>query len=416
MDTAQTFFSFTDSALNIRMSGTELKLQWSPSPIAAEKNHRGGWDECWPTFRLFRPAEIREKGAYEFNLQVRGDTELLAQKQAAFDAFRSSIPGPVVSFVERFGSHQWTMLKLLHKTAAFELAQSNLVLTYCLANTTEFREIDPSPADILAASYSHGKQRAIAKWLGFPGSEAIVNLLKKITPEAAYPSILRRLKYALLSNEETMVLLSHHKRINAGLLELVVNPHLRSLSTPKLLTEVATNQDDEVAGTTAGLALDAIAIVQRIAPERKIRPFLSIAQVREFAQTINGEYIEHQRLQETAKRQGAAVHRRAIPQKGMFPPPPIPGTREIIPLVCATELKKEGQGQHNCVGFYTGRIRRGGIYIYRVMYPERATLSIIKGADGCWHRDQMEKAYNCQVRQSTKHFVDNWLAKYLISV
>lgn len=60
----------------------------------------------------------------------------------------------------------------------------------------------------------------------------------------------------------------------------------------------------------------------------------------------------------------------------LFPEPPIPGNDVIIPIETLLELRREGQVMRHCVASYEESIRRGTCYIYRVMAPERATLSI----------------------------------------
>lgn len=434
-------FEVTDGVLHINVPGTEMRIRWAPTALAEEKNSRGIWKQCWPAFRLLRPLEPSKKNGFEIDLHMTAsDADLLEQKKRAFDAFRASIPAEIVALVERFVSHQWALLELLaSEKASIDLARANPVLAYSLANNAEFRGTDPTPAAFQALCYCKRKQRWISKWLGFPDSEAMVRLLKKFTPEAVCPSLLRQLQFALKDRPQIMGLLAHHKSINAGLLELVMNPHLMPLVTPRLLAEIADNQDDELANTAASLLSEAMNILRQIAPGRQIAPFARMAQVREFSETTDAEYIEHQRLKEVSRlaaieararqeqeaargrRERAARRQRqrevdAAMRHRPFPPPPIPGVREIVPIANLEDLCAEGRVQHNCVGSYGGRVRKGKTYIYRVLYPERATLSIIKGADGCWHRDQLKKARNDQVRQSTKHFVDNWLAQNRLSV
>jgi hypothetical protein len=316
----------------------------------------------------------------------------------------------LVTLVERFGSHQWCLLKLLQEEkAAVDLAHSNLIMAYCLANNAEFRGTRQDAAGFQAICYSHRKQRVIAKWLGFPDSEAIVRLFGKIQPEAVYPSILRLLRGALTEDSQVLQLLSHHAQINTGMLELVTDHRSIAVITPKLLSEVENTPDEFSDALTAGMLRDSLNIVQQIAPGRRIVPFLRIARIREFAETTDAEYIEHEKRKE-------ANRLAAIETRERLPPPPIPGTSEIVPIMNLRELRVESKAQHNCVGSYALQIRKGKTYIYKVLYPERATLCIIKGADGCWYRDEIRRTHNREVRQSTKHIVDNWLAKYRLSV
>jgi hypothetical protein len=419
-------FLWQDGILRVNLPRAEMRIRWAPKPLAEERNIRGEWKQCWPTFRLLRPVAASPKPRFELDLQMaRRDAELLRQKTAAFDAFRASIPPEIGALVERFGSHQWNLLEMLgREQAAVDLAKSNLVLAYALANNAELRGTDPKPAAVQALCHCQRKQRWIAHWLGFPDSAAMVKLLQRIIPEDVYPSQLRRLKYAMEGRFRVMGLLAHQKSINAGVLDLVGNPHLAPLVTAKLLAEIAGHPDAELAGAIAAQLLRALELLQQLAPGRPVRPFTRIAQAREFGAAVAAEYIERERWREAGRPAAAAGpvrQRRGAKRPGrvklcdVFPPPPVPGIAEIIPIRNLEDLRAEGMAQHNCVGSYDKRIRKGETFIYKVLYPERATLSIVRGPDGCWHREELKKMRNRPVRQSTKTFVDNWLAKHLVS-
>jgi hypothetical protein len=99
-----------------------------------------------------------------------------------------------------------------------------------------------------------------------------------------------------------------------------------------------------------------------------------------------------------------------------FPRPPLPAVDEIVPLRRPEDLIAEGRQQRNCVASYIGRVAQGGIYIYRVLSPERATLSVVKLEDGCWHLDQLLGAGNRAVGAVTRQLVAAWLARYSIGL
>jgi hypothetical protein len=67
-----------------------------------------------------------------------------------------------------------------------------------------------------------------------------------------------------------------------------------------------------------------------------------------------------------------------LAQEGFFSPPlpGIPG--KIEPIASASELVDEGEEQGNCVASYAARVRSGNTFIYRVLHPERAILSVIQ--------------------------------------
>lgn len=127
---ATSCFEFVDNTLHIRIPRAEIRICWSAYPRAEEKSFRGAWKQYSPTFRILRPLSDQKKSPFE--LDVEGDnkaTQYQEQKQQVFNAFRSIIPAELVAIVERFGSHQWSLLKLLHaEQAAVDMARSNPVL------------------------------------------------------------------------------------------------------------------------------------------------------------------------------------------------------------------------------------------------------------------------------------------------
>jgi hypothetical protein len=429
-------FGFADGVLHIRQPGLEYKIRCRPDPYAEEKDYRGKWRECWPEFRLLKPQEDPYRRPFALDVAPSTDNaDLPAQKRDAFDAFRKEVNPEHVALVERFGSHQWSMIQLMHKVkAGVDLARANPVLAYCLANNSEFRESIDEAAHDLAVNHSHHKQRAIVEWLGFPGSEAVVRLFKRIIPEAAYPALIRRLRNALELDGNLLATLAHHDKINAGVLELVTDHHLAPYVAPKLLVEVANEPDELNEGSIAANLMHAIGIMRAAYPERPIRLFTRIAQVREFVEAVDAAYIAYQtRLEEERQAHQEAViqaqraARRANPRRrngcapGMprsviFPVPPIPGTDAIVPIDTNDELKKEGQLQHNCVGSYCNSVMSGVLYIYRVLRPERATLSIIRGAGGAWRLSELKKDRNYSVHPATVNTVKQWLEAHRISL
>lgn len=91
-----------------------------------------------------------------------------------------------------------------------------------------------------------------------------------------------------------------------------------------------------------------------------------------------------------------------------FPVPPLPGTAAIVALDHPRLIVEEGEQQRNCAGSYVARVRRGGLYIYRVLEPSRATLSILK-RDGRWRVDQLEGPRSSPVPPETRKAVLVWL-------
>lgn len=90
-----------------------------------------------------------------------------------------------------------------------------------------------------------------------------------------------------------------------------------------------------------------------------------------------------------------------------FEESPVPGTEFIVPLTSSEELLQEGEEQDNCVAGYSQAVIRGSCYIYRLLAPERATMSLVKDQES-WGLREMSLRGNCPVSQATTAAVENW--------
>jgi len=420
-------FSYCDGELRVVAPLATYRLRWLPEAKAEELLVAPDrWKACWPDFRLLKPAADSDDEDSD-----SGDN---ASRAAAFSAFRAEILPAVVSAVERFSSHQWPMLEMLAKQPlSIDLATSNPALAFALANNNAFRRTRIDAAGFQAAAYSLRKQRWILEWLGFPGTAAMVKLFKRIPPQAVSPSLLRRLRNAVEASPGIIDMLAHIRPLNEAVLGLAVNMQLRDLISPELLLEVAQTDYDEGEMTPGDIVLSGMATLNEIQSLRRLTsPFTSLAQVHRFQQKVDAEYQQYLVAQEAARqaaqealerqqeqqrvRRASARKARAQAVARSFPPPPIPGTVTIIPLASRGELQEEGWQQSNCVATYATRVLSGDCYIYRVTAPERATLSIVYRADGCWRRSELKGHRNRAVRAETIRVVDAWLRKYRVSV
>jgi hypothetical protein len=109
-------------------------------------------------------------------------------------------------------------------------------------------------------------------------------------------------------------------------------------------------------------------------------------------------------------RRRRATQRQGVGPARPLPPPPFPGNADIVPITTWDDLKLEGKAQHNCAGTYALGVSTTKFYIYRVLRPERATLSITKRRNR-WVVDQLKAACNRYVSGTTILAVQTWLYK-----
>jgi hypothetical protein len=419
-------FAVHDGALHVQASGWDIEFQWSPEPLARERStNTQVWQACWPEFRLIRPiAAAHDHELTSLDMQAPTNQATVAlQKATAFTDFRTMVGEKVAVLAERFRSHQWPLLVLLHEQPlAHDLAANNPVLAYCLAHNSDFRDTAPDVAARLAILHAVHKQRAILDWLGFPATEAMVRLLRKIGPEAASPMELRILRNRLKDDPSVIKLLAHVPCINAGVLGLIINPSLTPLITPKLLLEVAHNDQDFDLGHTPDRLFGSLALLRNVAQPLPTRPFTSLAQIDHFETECDNVYRAELERRDTEladwrKQNKRTAKRTTVSRVRPFPPPPISGIPGIVPLTTAGDVRTEGVAQTNCVGRYVSLVRGGQYYIYRVETPQdRATLAIVRGPDGDWRRADLKGPHNQKVHKSTVVFVESWLAQYRLSV
>lgn len=105
--------------------------------------------------------------------------------------------------------------------------------------------------------------------------------------------------------------------------------------------------------------------------------------------------------------------RKALVMEGQrrFPEPPIPGSAAIHPILSEEDLQAEGRLMGHCVASYANQVRRGESYIYRLLYPERATLELQRRGTR-FMLAQFKAARNQQPRPDAWEVVNQWLKEH----
>lgn len=97
-----------------------------------------------------------------------------------------------------------------------------------------------------------------------------------------------------------------------------------------------------------------------------------------------------------------------------FPKPPLDAFQssklEIHPILSPRELYSEGIRMRNCLPGYAARIVEGTAYAYRILYPERATLLVLKTSSG-WQPSQIKTCANGTPKSTTLKLVQAWIGK-----
>ena len=99
-----------------------------------------------------------------------------------------------------------------------------------------------------------------------------------------------------------------------------------------------------------------------------------------------------------------------------FPPPPVPGLPGVVEsLDSAEQLVLEGRRHSNCVASCAPRVREGRVSIYRVLQPQRATLSLVRTETGRWEIGELKASRNRPVTEQTRDLVEQWLGDWTLN-
>jgi len=277
---------------------------------------------------------------------------------------------------------------------ALDLVRTNLALGVCVACAGRWDTLR-GDANELTVRLLRMRRREACAALGFPGTEATVRLLAKILPEACSVALLMRLRRKLAEPGlgET---LRHFPVIGEKALFLAAYWLWGGSVSFPLFREMERQSDGETLPEYGSLLADTIQMRERFS--RNGRPFRSLAEVKRC----------HHRLV-TGMYYGA----NGIDYWGLdlkFPPPPFPGTETILALDSPGLLIDEGREQRHCVAIKAEEVASGQMYVYRILAPERATLSIIRTGTG-WALGELRGPANRPVAEQTKQFVNNWFLR-----
>jgi hypothetical protein len=418
---AEPGISFSNGALRLVKDSMELRITALPVPHAVMRRGRGSrWDPFVPEFRLihpYRPVKVKtgpvkkpgpaDQLSFDFydDTVDRDPLRVLTpaqRRKRAFDQFRFSLAKPVARVLEPFRTHQWALLVLLHHDpGALELAEANPALAFVLAQKMKAdREL------IAALRCSSMRQRDLLEVLGLPAAAAAVNLFRKIDPSSLngdnWPDIVRVLHEELAGGKSR---LNHLPSINSGVVEILADPRASGAATPTLLSEVAMDRSENYRGRVVHMITSTLRMQNEMRAGNRCQQFPSLARLR----SVHDEVSENYRRR---VRQLIDANEHA---NDPFFSPPVPGIAgRIEPITSAAGLVDEGEEQGNCVASYAAQVAAGHTFIYRVLHPERATLSIVlKTPFGGWEIGELETKFNTDASEETEAYVQAWLDRHL---
>lgn len=421
-----TIFRFKDKQLFIRQIDTcDYKIRVWPRPVAeCMEYNKSRWERCYPGFRLInypprKPKKKNDPNQLELSMDLRPpEPNPIETKKDAYEQLRQTLPTGYAMALASFKSHQWNMIVFLSFHGRFyELIRSNPALAFTLANRREFNW-RVYRKEIKLEDLTGMKQTDLLELVGLPGIKNVVQITKKIHPSSVTPKLVETLQKCL-RKEDIVKKLSHLKKINAGVLSLMqYNQDIRSMVTPQLLEEISTNRSNNHYPIAAQELLESLRWHRELRPGRRFPVLRTLEALTAYheAMVSESERLLAETMREAQRSNTERYKKLTEINKAAFPKTPIKGTDSIVPLRTGMALLREGQQQHNCVGSYTHRVHSGECYIYQILQPERATLSIVKAASGEWRIGELFTACNSPVRPETKLAASEWLSNAQLGI
>lgn len=390
---------------------TEVWAPW-PKPMAWRKSDDDAvWRHLRPSLTLpKRPVRVElarffareRKFPYRRHLSAAQEKAAIRRgERLALLEWASSIPEPVRKAVAPFGTRQWHLLSMAARCGdgALDLIRANPALAFLLASNWVFRKpaVRQPLRSVRALLRPGRKQVDMLAWLGFPPRPAVRRLLARIPARSLNVERLLYLRDAC-HDPHALKRMCHLPRLNAGCLRIVTDPVLSRLVTQPLLTEIAFDRRDDPAGRfrAANLLFDTLRTRQEIGhPVNGVLPARTLQEL----QRYHDEAVEV--LNEFNQRAGCRTAR-------PFPPPPLSGNENVVPITSARELRAEGVEMRHCVAIHESDVAMAkNYYVYRVVAPERATLAIRRTYRG-WKIAELSGPRNKAVASETRLQVKAW--------
>ncbi len=355
-----------------------LMLPWPVIQAYRRALPYGRWFTCRPDFAI--PPEPGSGTEEDEALRV-------------VNQFCARIPARVRRVVAGFPERHWDVLAWAGSAGlpAEDLLASNPALAFAIACADDLMG---GPRDVRRIQKQYllplRKQAEILGWLGFPATERARKVLKKIRPHAVTMRRLVHLRH-WLADARTAEALARLPVIDHSVMAMVERGSIAEASLTELLRITRADQQRTV--------------------DASVRMHTDAQRVWQMPDSLLAEPIPQpphpgRPLQARMPRPNPAAGQTPLWD---FPPPPVPGTDAIIPIRSVAQLIEEGRVQKNCAATLAPQLRAGQLAIYRVLYPERCTLSL-KRHGGGWEVDQLEAANNTPALPVTACAIAEWLA------
>lgn len=247
------------------------------------------------------------------------------------------------------------------------------------------------------------KRAEILQRLGFAGSKSLARLMRRIALSSLLPWELEDIA-TVLRNPAFLALLRHHPTLHLNHLRLLLRRQVPLW--PGILHLVDAHSSALDIAWVARMTRDTLNMAGR--NERVLAGIAS----REALQTLHDRLVqqfnrEHGNDPEATRETLAAQLQL---EHGDYPAPPVAAIDGIEPLGSWLELLEEGATMHHCVGSYDIPVALGEVFIYRMIEPERLTVSL-EQHDERWVVGEVRGYCNANPSVGALEFVRRWVER-----
>lgn len=97
--------------------------------------------------------------------------------------------------------------------------------------------------------------------------------------------------------------------------------------------------------------------------------------------------------------------------KTPLPAPPFPGQLNIFPLDSVVKIVLEGREMRHCAHTLLEKVMEQTHYLYKMDWPERCTIALVKNGDQPWMLSQVRLSRNREPQKETLNAVHAWLSQ-----
>lgn len=213
------------------------------------------------------------------------------------------------------------------------------------------------------------KRTDILEHIGLPKSRSMARLIRRIALSPLLPWELEDVTEAL-GNPQFLALLRHHPQLHLNHLRFMLR--LQQRIEPcmlNLIDEQSSTQDINwvcrMIRDTRNLARGNQHVLTGITSKQSLQD-LHDKLVEQFNRDHGKDPAAYRVL----------LSERLKAEHGDYPPVPLRAIDGIEPLSSWLDLLEEGARMHHCVGSYDIHVAHGDVYIYRMVQPERLTISL----------------------------------------